>query len=106
MKLISLIIVLSISSFIFVFIWEKLNIKKKFSKYTDDLKKVISSLNNLETKDLDVLSISGIQLILSFSLSLFPSFLAYFLIYKIIASQILSLLLTTLIFSPLLIKKK
>ena len=106
MKLISLIIVLSISSFIFVFIWKKLNIKTKFLKYTDDLKKVLSSLNNLETKDLDVLSISGIKLIFSFSLSLFPSFLAYFLIYKIIASQILTLLLTTLIFSPLFIKKK
>ncbi len=106
MKLISLIVVLSINSFLFVFIWKKLNIKTKFLKYVDDLKKVLSSLNNLETKDLDVLSISGIKLIFSFSLSLFPSLLAYFLIYKIIASQLLTLLLTTLIFSPLFIKKK
>ena len=60
MKFFLLIFILMIGFYSFKFIWSKAKLNKNFNIYKKDLIKVKNSLNNLNSKDLDKLSYSGI----------------------------------------------
>ena len=106
MRFIFLILIIFIGFYSFKFIWIKAKLKKHFKNYKQNLIKVTSSLNNLQSKDLDKLSLSGFNLIIFILLCLLPYFISLVLILKIIESYTLALIISSFIFIPFLINKK
>jgi len=90
----------------FKFIWSKAKLNKNFNIYKKDLIKVKNSLNNLNSKDLDKLSYSGIILIGSILLCIIPYLVTFLLIFGVIDNYNFALLISSLVFAPLLFYKK
>ena len=106
MRFIYLILILLIGSYIFKLIWEKVKLKKHFEKYKKNLIKVTSSLNNLQSKDLDKLSLSGFKLVIYLFICLLKYLIFFIIILKIIINYTLALLISSIVFIPFLFSKK
>jgi len=106
MKVFFLILILITSYYCFKKIWLKTKLKKHFQKYKIHLIKVTSSLNNLKSKDLDQLSLSGFNLVIYLFICFFPYIICFMFVLKIIHNYTLSLIISSLIFVPFLFDKK
>ena len=106
MKTLFFAIIISLSSYILIYIWGKIKIKNNFKIYKDNLFKVTSSLTNITSKDLDGLASSGLLLIVSLCLCLVPYYIAYHFIFYLTFNYTVSILLSSIIFIPLFFKKK
>lgn len=106
MKFIFLILIILIGFYSFKLIWIKAELKKLFQNYKKDFIKVTSSLNNLQSKDLDKLSLSGFNLVICLLICLLPYFISYIFILKIIKNYNLALIISSFIFIPFLFNKK
>ena len=106
MKFIFLILILMTSYYSFKIIWVKIKLNKYFQKYKINLIKVISTLNNLQSKDLDKLSLSGFNLIIYLFICLLPYIICFVFVLKIINNYSLALLISSLIFIPFLLDRK
>ena len=106
MKFIFLILILIISYYSFKEIWVKIKLKKYFQKYKINLTKVISTLNNLQSEDLDKLSLSGFNLVIYLFICLLPYIICFVFVLKIINNYSFALIISSLIFIPFLFNKK
>ena len=106
MKFFLLIFILIIGFYSFKFIWSKSKLNKNFHIYKKDLAKVKNSLNNLNSKDLDKLSYSGIILIGSLLLCIIPYLITFLLIFEVIDNYNFALLISSFIFAQFLFYKK
>ena len=96
---------LIINSLIIYYISKKISIKRKWLNYKNDVIKLTSSINNIKTDDLDSLSKNGLILLFNLGLLILPYLFAYFSIFKLTLNQIQSLLVSSFVFLPFLIKK-
>ena len=106
MKFIFVTLIFLIGFLSFKIILIKANLNKHFQNYKKNLIKVTSSLNNLQSKDLDKLSISGFNLVIYLFICLVPYFISFILILKIINNYTIALIISSFMFIPFLFNKK